>query len=49
MLESIAVLSGKWRKTKERETNDWDRFFIAEIDVYIVQYTGSPNGATLRQ
>jgi hypothetical protein len=49
VLQSIAMLSGKWRKTKERETNDRDRFFIAEIDVYIVQYTWSPKGATLRQ
>jgi hypothetical protein len=32
-LRSIAVLSGKMEKT---ETNDRDRFFIAEIDVYIV-------------
>lgn len=33
----------------KRETNGRDRFFIAEIDVYIVQYTGSPKSATLRQ
>jgi hypothetical protein len=26
-----------------------DQFFIAEIDVYIVQTTESPKGATLRQ